>query len=276
MKRYKEIVLKAEKGITFEILKETKQKVTIKVSNGNCSKNYMSPPIPKGYTHICGEWDSGFVIERQTDKSQFVWVPAESLNPNGTLDEISYFEKFGRRNYCKNEFSAREYHEQLTPSLRDQVESVKKYGGFYISRYRISKDEDGNPHSVHGKPAWVQIKFADAKAVARKMECREDISSHLIYGAEYDSMLEWFIESGAKTFKEVTSLSVKNSRKNYINNVYFESKVAELTQEQNDNRFNAIRGSDNDFRVPIACRRFIHTDDEYNTIGFRVALTLYK
>ena len=90
MGRYEKIVLEAEKGITFEVLKGTSGELIIRALNiataNVYSTNYVNPPIPEGYKHVCGEWNNGFVIERCSDGSQFVWIPVGSLDSNGTLD----------------------------------------------------------------------------------------------------------------------------------------------------------------------------------------------
>ena len=52
----------------------------------NSKASYKNPPIPSGFEHVCGKWNSGFVIECKFDRSQFVWIPVGFLRTNGTLD----------------------------------------------------------------------------------------------------------------------------------------------------------------------------------------------
>ena len=215
MKRYEKFVLEAEKGITFEVSEGTRGELIIRAlniatANVNSTNyvnppipNYVNPPIPEGYKHVCGEWNNGFVIERCSDRSQFVWIPVGSLDSNGTLDGEHFSEKFGRRNYMNDEFSADEFNEALNGELLEQLESVKKYGGFYISRYNISKSSEGKPQSVKGVMPWVNINFDDAKKVVSTIEDNEAVKSHLTFGAEYDSVLEWFIKTEVKTLAEI-------------------------------------------------------------------------
>ena len=53
MGRYEKIVLEAEKGITFEVLKGTSGELIIRALNiataNVYSTNYVNPPIPEGY-----------------------------------------------------------------------------------------------------------------------------------------------------------------------------------------------------------------------------------
>lgn len=300
MKRYEKFVLKAEKGITFEVSEGTSGELIIRalnVATANVySENYANPPIPEGYKHVCGEWNNGFVIERSSDGSQFVWIPVGCLDSNGTLDGVSFTEKFGRRNYRNNEFSEGEFHETLTGELALQFESVKKYGGFYISRYNISKSVAGKPQSVKGVMPWVNINFDDAKEVASTIENNEAVKSHLTFGAEYDSILEWFIKSNARTRSEIAENSTnwgnhwntKNSPRRVVetgsreewrtNNIYdFAGNVDEWTQEKNDSSYRVIRGGYCNFGgngYPVAYRVYGDPDDGYDYTGFRATLCI--
>ena len=273
------------------------------------STNYVNPPIPKGYKHICGEWNNGFVIERCSDGSQFVWIPVGSLDSNGTLDGVSFTEQFGRRNYTNVIFSQEEFHEELTTEksyglpfksksyeLALQLKSVRKYGGFYISRFNISKKTfDDEIMSVKGKYPWTDVGFDVAYKAASTFEYSRDVRSHLIFGAEYDSVLEWFIESKARTLSEIATDSSSwghhantNSSPGDIlggcwpvgtreewctNNIYdFAGNVNELTQEMYGSSYHVVRGGSflyNGSKVPVAFR-----DGRSNgsSASFRVAL----
>ena len=109
MKRYEKFVLEAEKGITFVVSEGTSGELIIRALNiataNIYSTNYVNPPIPEGYKHVCGKWNNGFVIKRCSDGSQFVWIPVGSLDSNGTLDGASFVEKFGRRRNSADEIS---------------------------------------------------------------------------------------------------------------------------------------------------------------------------
>lgn len=293
MKRYEKFVLEAEKGITFEVSEGTSGELIIRALNiataNVYSTNYVNPPIPEGYKHVCGEWNNGFVIERCSDGSQFVWIPVGSIDSNGTLDGEHFSEKFGRRNYMNNEFN-----EALNDELLEQLESVKKYGGFYISRYNISKSSEGKPQSVKGVMPWVNINFDDAKKVASTIEDNEAVKSHLTFGAEYDSVLEWFIKTEVKTLTEIVEDSTEwgnhwnteNSPKKVVetgsreewcaNNIYdFAGNVDEWTQEQNKSSRRVIRGGvylDNGAYYPVAYRGYCCPNNIYDDTGFRATL----
>ena len=295
MKRYEKFVIEAEKGITFEVSGGTRGELIIRALNSikanGYSTNYINPPILEGYKHICGKWNNGFVIERCSDGSQFVWIPVGSLNFNGTLNEKHFLKKFSRQNYIEDEFN-----EVLNDELLEQLESVKKYGGFYISRYNISKNSAGQPQSVKGFIPWVDINFYNAKKVASTIEDNGTVKSHLTFGIEYDSVLKWFIKTKVKTFNEIVVdstkwgnyLNTKNSPQRIVetgsredwcvNNICdLAGNVMEWTQEQNEKMFNAIRGGvycNDGYKYPVAYRIFSNPFTGYFFTGFRAALCI--
>ena len=293
MKRYEKFVLEVEKGITFKVSEGTRGELIIRATNV-CSENYANPPIPKGYRHILGEWNNGFTIERDSDGSQFVWIPVGSLDSNGTLDGENFSEKFGRRNYRNDEFSDNAFNEALNGELRKQLKSVRKYGGFYISRYNISRSKKGKLQSVKGVRPWVGINFDDVKKVASTIEDNEAVKSHLTFGAEYDSVLEWFIKTKVKTLAEIAKDSTEwgnywdteNSPRKVVetgsreewcaNNIYdFAGNVNELTQELYQISYCVIRGGcyyDGENLCSVACRNVYNPDDVYFDTGFRATL----
>lgn len=292
--RYKKIVFEAEEGITFKV-SGASDKIIIQVFKGVpsniYSEDYIKPHIPTGYKHIKGEWNNGLVIERVSDGSQFVWIPVGYLDYNGTLNGKDFSEKFGRRNYQDDQFNDDEYNEPLNEELLEQLESVKRYGGFYISRYNISKSSEGIPQSVKGAMPLVKINFNDAKKLASSIEDNESIKSHLTFGAEYDSVLEWLIKSNAKTFYEIVEESIQwgnywntenspraivetGSREEWCaNNIYdFAGNVGEFTQEQNSRLLHTIRGG-NYFNFPVSYRVCCNNEGQ-DYVGFRVVLCI--
>ena len=261
------------------------------VQDGENKVTYI--PIPEGYRYEWGVLETGCVIEREIDKSQFVWIPVSLLDENGVLDEKRRKEKFGIR--LPQLGSQIEISKIWTNELAMQYESVKKYGGFYISRYNISKNEKtGRPQSVKNANPYSGVSFNFAKATAAKLENVESIKSHLVYGAEYDSVLNWFYKSGARTCHEIYFQSTwwGHHAKNYTmedavsvtgynekwctNNIYdFAGNVAEWTQEQQkDSNNQAIRGGSSKDCFPVGKRRYGNPNENCHYAGFRAALWL--
>lgn len=228
------------------------------------------------------------------------WVPVEKLDSNGTLDGVKFNEKFGRRDYQNNEFSESKFYEPLEGELALQFESVKKYGGFYISRYNISENwETGKTQSVKGEKPWITTDFNKAREVAATLVGSDTIKSHLPYGAEYDSVLEWFIKSKSRNLSEIAEDSTnwgchwntKSTHKGHVvktgsceswcnNNICdFAGNVSELTQEKyEDKDFSdqyVIRGGNCNYDgsyYPVAYRVAGIPFYSYECIGFRATI----
>lgn len=252
MKRLPKIVLKAPKGLCYNISHDNRGVLNLElVPETVYSGDYTNPPIPKGWEHVEGDWNTGFVIQ-DSKGNQFVWVPVGFLDSNGTMDGINFSEKFGRRNYLGDikpfHYATPGFYEAI---LEEQFTSVKKYGGFYISRYNISKNKKkGEYQSVKDAIPLHHLKYDDAMGAGWSFGSKEDgIISHLVFGEEYDSVLEWFIKSRARSFSEIAIdssiwgnmeipsgyvITKTGSNEEWCtNNIYdFAGNVSEWTMEQ--------------------------------------------
>lgn len=260
------------------------------------NENYKNPIIPEGFKRVAGHWNNGFTIKDELERSQFVWVPVGMLDANGTLDGVNFNSQFGRRNYQNDDFSKKEFNEEMTPELFEMCQSIEKYGGFYVARYAISKSSKGKPQSVKGAMPWVHIKYTYAKEVAESMIKTEQVTSHLMYGAEYDTVLEWFIKTDAKTFVEIAEDSTNwgnhvnteeaprkvvktGDRKHWcVNNIYdFAGNTDEWTQEKYSKMGCVLRGGTCNSvgsAFPVSYRDFRAHNDSYANTSFRVALCI--
>ncbi len=251
--------------------------------------------IPK--EKICDiDWTNPDEVETlKRTYDQLVWTPVSLLEANGTLDGFSFNEKFGRRNLQDDEFSKSEFHEELEGDLALEKESVDKYGGYYSTRYDVSKDiETNRPRSIKGAMPWVNINETTAERIAKTLVEREKVNMHLMYGAEYDTREEWVKETETMTLKEITEDSTKwgnhwntesspkkvvetGSREEWCaNNIYdFAGNVDEWTQEQNGHSYRAIRGGNYYYDgddVPVAYRNALWYYIYKHTTGFRATL----
>lgn len=292
----KRIVLKASEGIIFRV-QEEEEEIVIKaiIENKEISidyaDNYKSPFIPEGYVHLKGTWDTGFVIQNKDDGSEFTWIPIGWLDSDATLDGVNFNEKFGRKNWYNSDFSEKGYHEEISDEF---IQSVKKYGGCYISSYHAS-NEDGKLVFKKGNMPWVNIKYKDAECLVPYYTFdRNDIGSILTSGAVFDSLLRWIIKSKAKTHDEVVVDST--SWGNYWNsnnsphkvkptgsknqwsalNIYdIAGNVDEWTSEEYGSTRRVLRGgyySNYGLNWPAANRNNLLPDDYYNGTSFRAVL----
>ena len=141
----------------------------------------------------------------------------------------------------------------------------------------------------------MKISFYEAQIVAASFFMKKEFAqSHLTYGAEYDSVLKWLIDSGTKTDTEVTHNSsgwgnywkqkgaldkvveTGSSEEWCANNIYdLAGNVDEWTQEKVGEKYHVIRGGYCKVMgeyFPVKYSRYNYSTSSYNTTGIRVTI----
>ena len=144
--------------------------------------------------------------------------------------------------------------------------SVQKYKGFYFGRYEASKVPDNEANIAQVKrnyTPWVNtngesvIDIASTKSSSMYNNIGnyyDNISTHLVYPQEWDTTMNWLIQTGAKTQEEISTnssswgnykvlknltnistLKVTGYSEDWVaNNIYdLAGNVTEVTQELN-------------------------------------------
>ena len=92
--------------------------------------------------------------------------------------------------------------------------SIKKYKGFYIGRYELTGSVS-SPTVQKGKEVLASQNWYNLKKACTNVVSSSYAQSTMIYGNQWDEVMDWLIDTGAKTRSEVNS----NSRSwgNYSN-----------------------------------------------------------
>ena len=97
--------------------------------------------------------------------------------------------------------------EQLAQLFVDEykamIESVSKYGGFYIGRYELSgtvTEPTEKPGETLTKTDWYNLYNACRSS---KLQASDKVKTQMIWGCQWDVTMNWLISSGAKTSDEV-------------------------------------------------------------------------
>ena len=97
--------------------------------------------------------------------------------------------------------------EQLAQLFADEykamIESVSKYGGFYIGRYELSgtvTEPTEKPGKTLTKTDWYNLYNACRSS---KLQASDKVKTQMIWGCQWDVTMNWLISSGAKTSNEV-------------------------------------------------------------------------
>lgn len=268
-------------------------------------ESFKRPPLPANYIHVHGTALTGYVIERKTDGFQWVWCPINSLPPNGYIQGNYCFDKLGVR-YGFSVESLWEYYIKtckfgLSDELIALINSVKKYGGVYISRYPLSMEAYKKMQSKRALYPLILRSLKDAMQLASSIENTPYVKSCLTFDAVYDSCLAWIISSHPNVKKFMPNIIV-NSKKigNYwdspypykkntlnginkrwcFNQIYdLAGNVRELTQaglKENGNFYFLRGGSFLDYGEirPVAYRKNCDFLDNLLGAGFRANLII--
>ncbi len=258
--------------------------------------------IPEGFAVSSKEDEqtvsAGLVIIGP-DGSEFVWIPT-------TKTELKTRD-FG--NYVSWGGPFEDYYDETElESYKAMVASTQRYGGFYMGRYEASfsgGDDISNytPASKRGAEPWVRFDPADTDAVCRNLYADNDsVQGFFPWGINYDTTLQWLIDSGCKSKNEVASDSTNWG--NYSNDTFSpdaggratgaweEAKANniydlagnnwEWTQERYGSGSYVMRGGGYDLMggecpgsaYPAALRDPLPGSDRHPNVTFRIALYL--
>jgi len=230
------------------------------------------------------------------DNSEFVWIP--------TTQTALAARDFG--SYFSSGSSFSDYHDEVKlDTYQDMASNVEKYGGFYLGRYEASKGTGGLPTSrrvTTEEPGsiWVQFSPQDTTVLCQKLYAgNETVQGFFPWGVNWDTALQWLIDSGCKTEKEVTKNSTgwgnysddsfspsANGRSTgrfgeaKANNIYdLAGNNWEWTQERYGGNYvmrgggyNLMGGSCSGARYPAALRDPLPGNNHHPNVTFRIAL----
>ena len=262
--------------------------------------------IPAGFTVSDKEDERlirGGLVVSGPDGSEFVWIPTDKTK---LMQRDFHCDLYGNPiSYYKDETELKEY--------REMEKSVAKYGGFYMGRYEASIGggktiSDYYPASKkvdadHPGRIWVRFSPQDAtKACENLYKDNTTVQGFFPWGANWDTMLQWLIDSGAKTRREVAMDSTGwgnysnssfargtstrytgNYEQAKANNIYdIAGNNWEWTQERCNSYSYVMRGGGNSIMgyacggdmAPAAIRDPLPGSSHHPNVAFRVALYL--
>ena len=80
------------------------------------------------------------------------------------------------------------------------IESVSKYGGFYIGRYELSEAGVQKDKATLTNTNWY-----DLYKKCKELNASDKVETRMIWGCQWDVTMNWLISSGAKTSNEVNT-----------------------------------------------------------------------
>ena len=190
-----------------------------------------------------------------------------------------------------------EFGNYLASSYNNMITAVDSYGGFYVGRYETTTDTNtstGTENAIivgskpNSKPLsetnWYRMYlYQDNQRYEQNpYHETESIASTMIYGSQWDAMLNYILRGNDKNKVTTQIGSQKNVQSNtaqdandIINNIYdLSSNVYEWTQEANNINYRVYRGGSYDSSVVAnaSTRRQVNSTDQGPVFGTRLAL----
>lgn len=107
-------------------------------------------------------------------------------------------------NYISDE-ERDELYDELAEMFKNNIKSIKKYGGFYIGRYETG-GLNAQAKVVKGETnISSQTWYTMYKKSKTLKGTNENVTTNMIWGSMWDATLEWLVDSGNKTYSEVGS-----------------------------------------------------------------------
>ena len=135
------------------------------------------------------------------DFNEYVWIP---ISDSSKFARVAwngpYWNGFnwqeGEHPLANSSETSKYWEKTSSEEYTDMVDGVSINKGFYISRYEASEMNSTTAQSKRGQNPWTKVARTTAKTASSNM--KSEMNSHLIYGVEWDSILQWLLDSQAK------------------------------------------------------------------------------
>ena len=146
---------------------------------------------------------------------------------------------------------------QLEKEFNKMIDSVEKYGGFYIGRYEtgdLGKEQvvvqKGNTDICN--MTWYNF-YEKCKTLS---DNNNNVVTGMAWGNQFDRTLMWLIESGAKTKEEISSNSTSWANYRNATFTYTNSSGSTVTKNQNSRT-----------RIPTGSTEYTKANNIYDLAG---------
>ena len=240
-----------------------------------------------------GAWTEQETWNASINKNQFVWVPVTNLsriysetqskkkisklwsfntnNANGREPAILKEAYDDRIRLLLNENCTKDiFYKELITEFSKTIDSIKKYGGFYIGRYETGNILSNTPVVKRLNSELGNVNWYTAYTRMKNISTNKNIHTSMIWGCLWDETLQWFIDTNQRTQTEIAICSdswgnyiysdfeyhdgtgiinksgikkipTGSTERNKSNNIYdMAGNIAEWTLEASDNRTSRI------------------------------------
>lgn len=173
-------------------------------------------PLPKGF-HIVQQ-DTNRIIADE-EGNEFVWIPANTVSRYDfvTKQEVKKNEAIDRIFYGEERKESVVYDTEYALEVFEK--SVLEEGGFYISRYLISGNQD-HLQSIANQDPMIFITRDEALELCQSYLTEDGWNATLPYSYAYDTIFRLIDENALENYEQIGVLSEWSSE--YSSNAYYD------------------------------------------------------
>ena len=145
---------------------------------------------------------------------------------------------------------------QMEKEFNKMIESVEKYGGFYIGRYETGNLGEEQAVVVKGNTDINNQTWYTMYKKCKELEESNTVRTGMIWGNQFDRTLMWLIESGNKTKEQIAYDST--SWGNYLNATFEYTNSSGSTVTKNEN---------SSIRIPSGSSEYTKANNIYDIAG---------
>lgn len=203
-----------------------------------------------------------------------------------TTSTIGYREPYNLELYDNNVNIENWTNTMYQQEYNTMIEKVLKYNGFYVGRYETSMTGEiveskpaSSMSALDNNQAWYGL-YENQKNYANKNNLSDVIGSSMIWGSQYDAIMNWVATKDTGINKIVSNSKVHNltttggTETDKINNIYdLGNNLSEWTLEVNGENIRVVRGGNYNINNSPS-----HRDSNYNpsqteeSLGSRITL----
>lgn len=177
-------------------------------------------------------------------------------SPHGELDGLKIFNKSNYSSGGLQGYTKDSLYKELQSEYDSTIESVEKYGGFYIGRYETGDISKNIPvikrmNTDINMQSWYTM-YPKMKNISSNV----NIQTSMIWGCLWDETLQWLIDTGNKTYADMTN---STSWGNY-NDATFEYKA-------NTNGGTETKNKNNSKIIPTGSADYTKANNIYDLAG---------
>ncbi|MBP3596838.1 MAG: hypothetical protein J6J60_05530 [Clostridia bacterium] len=232
-----------------------------------------------------GEVNNDNAWDESVSRNQWVWVPVYdssriySIDANGKkVAKLYNYSSTGRStysnsnyepgivtNYDNEKYFARynligmtrdKLYKELQVEYDSTIESIEKYGGFYIGRYETGDLSSKVPVVKRMNTSNDRQNWYTMNSKMKYLGANSNVKANMIWGSLWDETLQWLVDTECKTYEQVGTDST--SWGNYYNATFEYTTTGGST---------STKSASSSTRIPTGSTEYTNANNIYDMAG---------